>query len=221
MKNKCYKSLQNEISKLRRFFEFLKEEKGFESFDESFFGEDRVDTMEDYFESLENSKMNHSSISVYGYTLASFFKFYMKRNTRVKEEEEMRINAERVIEKTTEESRKFSQNYRSARNMNEESLHKDSELNILVGEKVGQEKKEFEYQRKIDSVIGNFDCEVNLSDIFEIILFFTLKRENKLQRNTRMKNTMRQSCTVHSLTNFWKGRESASQRTQRRGLKTS
>lgn len=51
--------MKQELNELTRFLFFLKEEKGLESLDESFFDEQtNIEIVEDYFESVSESKLS-------------------------------------------------------------------------------------------------------------------------------------------------------------------
>ena len=108
-KRKCFaknaeKRTQNELNKLQCFFCFLRDEKKVKTFDESFFDQDRVKIVEEFFESLQKPQFISTSKSEFGCTLAEFFQFCLEKMGDVFMCGIRKENAGKVIERAKNES---------------------------------------------------------------------------------------------------------------------
>ena len=100
--------INSQFSMLKKFFQFLKESKSVERFNESFFENDQTETLNDYFIFISNSDLTSSSIRDYCSLLIKFFKFCCEKYEQVSLSDLRRRNAESMMKRSREELKRWS-----------------------------------------------------------------------------------------------------------------
>ena len=147
-KKSVKKRVINELWCLKKFFLFLKEEKGMESFEESFFDEEMGETMKEFFESLKKgNQLGSGSEAKILRGVGMFLEFCLEKREGVREDEGRKENAKQLMTMVKNEcniherEHTFERRKKKRRNQEKEESEEKRKKRAIV-EKENRKKEE-------------------------------------------------------------------------------